>query len=205
MLALVHGSTYHVKVALHDYNGTMSGDNEEIVSALHYIVIFGIIKKALTADCLAPYSCGCWNRKKKSMDKAKIMEFVSQQKTAFIASVDENGYPVMRAMLAPRMIEGNEIYFSTNTSSRKVQQYVDNNKACIYFYKRGRFTYQGVSIKGEMAVCTDQETKNAIWRMGDTLYYKQGVTDPDYCVLKFTCQVAEYYCDLHLETVPFDV
>lgn len=135
------------------------------------------------------------------MDKAQIFQFISEQKTAFIASVNAQGYPVIRAMLAPRKTDGNEIYFTTNTSSNKIKQYTENNKACVYFYKRGRFKYQGLSITGEMQVCTDQATKNEIWRFGDALYYKQGVTDPDYCVLKFTAKSAEYYCDFKVETI----
>lgn len=137
------------------------------------------------------------------MDKAGILQFISEQKTAIIASVDGQGYPVARAMLAPRKIDGNDVYFSTNTSSKKVAQYTENNRACIYFYKRGRFKYQGVCIIGEMQVCTDETTKKEIWRFGDNMFYKKGVTDPDYCVLKFTCRRAEYYCDLKTETVEF--
>lgn len=135
------------------------------------------------------------------MDRTKLFEFISQQKTAIIASVDEQGYPVVRAMLAPRVIDGNDIYFSTNTSSNKVKQYLANGKACVYFYKRGRFKYQGATITGDMQVCTDQSTKDMIWRFGDTLFYKKGVTDPDYCVLKFTCKSAEYYCDFKIEKI----
>lgn len=135
------------------------------------------------------------------MTKEKLFEFISKQKTAFISSVDENGFPVTRAMLAPRVIEGNQFYFSTNTSSKKVAQYALNNRACLYFYERGRFKYQGITIKGTMQVCTDQPTKDKIWRLGDQLFYKQGVTDPDYCVLKFTAQEAEYYCDFKIENI----
>ena len=133
------------------------------------------------------------------MKKEQINEFISKQKTAFLASVNEEGYPVLRAMLAPRKICGNEIYFSTNTSSKKVEQYRQNEKACVYFYKRGKIRYQGVAITGEMQVCTDQATKDEIWRTGDRLFYKKGVTDPDYCVLKFTGKHAEYYCDFKIE------
>lgn len=135
------------------------------------------------------------------MDKAQIFKFISKQKTAFIASINEQGYPIIRAMLAPRKIDGNEIYFSTNTSSNKIKQYLANNKACIYFYKRGKIKYQGVTMIGEMQVCTDQATKEEIWRFGDSIFYKQGVTDPDYCVLKFKAITAEYYCDLKKEIV----
>ena len=137
------------------------------------------------------------------MTKEKLFEFIKKQKTAFISSVDEQGFPVTRAMLSPREIDGNDIYFSTNTSSIKVKQYLANNKTCVYFYKRGKIKYQGVSIKGEMQVCTDQETKNKLWRLGDGFIYKKGVTDPDYCVLKFKCRTAEYYCDLKIQTIEF--
>lgn len=135
------------------------------------------------------------------MDRAQIFQFISEQKTAFIASVDEQGYPVVRAMLAPRKIDGNEIYFTTNTSSKKIGQFTANKKACIYFYRRGRFKYQGVGIIGEMEICTDQPTKDMIWRFGDKMFYKQGVTDSDYCVLKFICKTAECYCDFKTETI----
>lgn len=135
------------------------------------------------------------------MDKNQIYQFVSEQKTAFIASVNDQVFPVIRAMLAPRKIEGNEIYFTTNTSSNKIKQFTANNMACVYFYKRSKFKYQGVSIIGEMEICTDQPTKDLIWRSGDEMFYKQGVTDPDYCVLKFKCKVAEYYCDFKTEKI----
>lgn len=135
------------------------------------------------------------------MTKEEIFKFIAKQNTAIISSVDEEGYPVTRAMLSPREIEGNSIYFSTNTSSKKVKQYLENNKACVYFYKRGRFKYQGVAIKGTMQVCTDQPTKDKIWRFGDKLFYKKGVTDPDYCVLKFEGQTVEYYCDFKIKTI----
>lgn len=137
------------------------------------------------------------------MTKEKLFEFIKKQKTAFISSVDEQGFPVTRAMLSPREIDGNDIYFSTNTSSIKVKQYLANNKACVYFYERGRFKYQGVTIKGTMQVCTDQEMKDRIWRFGDKLFYKQGVTDPDYCVLKFTIENTRFYKDLKTEDVKF--
>lgn len=134
------------------------------------------------------------------MDKARLFQFISKQKTAFIASVEEQGHPVVRAVSTPRIIDG-EIYFSTNTSSNKVKQYLANGRACVYFYKRGLIKYQGASLIGEMQVCTDQATKDKIWRTFDKLFYKQGVTDPDYCVLKFVGKSAEYYCDLKIETI----
>lgn len=134
------------------------------------------------------------------MTRKEIFEFVDAQKTAFIASVDEDGFPNMKAMLAPRERDGVTFYFTTNTSSMRVKQYQNNPKASVYFYHRGRFRYTGIMLKGTMTVLTDHETKERIWRPGDTLFYKKGVTDPDYCVLRFDATSGRYYRDLKTES-----
>ena len=135
--------------------------------------------------------------------KEQIIDFIKKQKTAFIASVDEDGFPNMKAMLAPRKIDGNHFYFTTNTSSLRVAQYGKNPKASIYFYNRGRFKYEGVMLTGTMEVLHNEAAKKEIWRMGDTMFYKKGVTDPDYCVLRFTAHKARHYCDLKSESFDF--
>ena len=137
------------------------------------------------------------------MNKKDVLKFISKCRTAFLGSIGEEGHPVARAMLAPRKIENDILYFSTNTSSKKVAQFRANDKACVYFYRRGIFRYQGVCITGTVEICNDEATKKSIWCRGDKLFYKQGVNDPDYCVLKFKCLTAEYYCDLKTETIVF--
>lgn len=138
------------------------------------------------------------------MDLAKIEKFIDKQKVSFICSIDDGGFPNVKAMLRPRKRNGlKELYFSTNTSSMRVVQYKKNPKASIYFYHKGLIKYVGVMLRGKMEVLTDQETKNAIWKRGDTMFYKKGVTDPDYCVLKFTATAGRYYCDLKTEN--FDI
>ncbi len=135
------------------------------------------------------------------MDLKKIENFIDRQNVSFICSVDNEYYPNVKAMLKPRKRSGlKEFYFSTNTSSMRVKQYQDNPKASIYFYHKGLIKYVGVMLKGKMEVLTDQESKNMIWRKGDTMFYKKGVTDPDCCVLKFTAESGRYYCDLKTES-----
>ena len=134
------------------------------------------------------------------MTQKEIFDFIDAQKTAFIGSVDEEGFPNIKAMLAPRERDGVILYFTTNTSSMRVKQYIDNPKASVYFFHRGRFSYTGVMLKGKMSVMTDQQIKDRIWRAGDTIFYKGGVTDPDYCVLQFTAESGRYYRDLKTES-----
>ena len=139
------------------------------------------------------------------MDAKEIERFISRQKVSFICSVDNDGFPNVKAMLMPRMRNGlKEFWFSTNTSSMRVRQYRENPRASIYFYHKGLIRYEGVMLKGTMEVLTDQESKNMIWRKGDTVFYKKGVTDPDYCVLKFTAETGRHYRDLKTENFSVD-
>ena len=127
-----------------------------------------------------------------------VGNLIDKQEVAFVGSVDEEGFPNMKAMLPPRKREGiREIYFTTNTSSMRVAQYRENPKACVYFCDR-RF-FRGTMLKGTMEVLEDAASKEAIWRDGDTTYYPLGVTDSDYCVLKFTAQSGRYYSNFKSE------
>lgn len=135
------------------------------------------------------------------MDLKAAERFISRRRVGFICSVDEDGYPNVKAMLKPRQRKGmKEFWFSTNTSSMRVRQYRENPRASIYFYRKGLIRYEGVMLRGTMEVLTDQATKDMIWRKGDSVFYKKGVTDPDYCVLKFTAESGRYYRDLNTES-----
>lgn len=128
-----------------------------------------------------------------------IGNLIDHQKEALIASVDENGFPNAKAMLPPRLRQGiKTFYFTTNTSSMRVRQYRQNPKACIYFCDKRYF--RGVMLIGTMEVLEDAASKGLIWQEGDTLYYPLGVTDPDYCVLRFTAHSGRYYSKFKSES-----
>lgn len=121
-----------------------------------------------------------------------IGNIIDKQKICYISSIDEEGFPNTKAMLKPRKRVGiKEIYLSTNTSSLKVKSFKKNEKACLYFCDT-RF-FKGICLIGMVEILENQDIKNEIWHIGDTMYYKKGKTDPDYCVIKFTIKKARYY------------
>lgn len=131
-----------------------------------------------------------------------VGNLIDKQSVAFISSIDADGFPNTKAMLPPRKREGlSTFYFTTNTSSMRVSQYRQNPKACLYFCDK-RF-FRGVMLTGEVEVLEDAASKEMIWRDGDTMYYSEGVTDPDYCVLKFTAAKGRYYSNFESEN--FDI
>jgi general stress protein 26 len=115
-----------------------------------------------------------------------------------ICYIDDEGFPITKAMLKPREREGIQVFwFSTNTSSNKVKFFKENPKASIYFIDR-RF-FRGVSLIGMVEVLETEEAKERIWQEGDTQYYHKGVTDPDYCVLRFVATRGRYYSNFKSE------
>lgn len=135
--------------------------------------------------------------------REQILNFIQKQNTALLSSVDDEGFPNTKAMFMPRKTERNSFYFSTNTSSLRSQQFMKNPKACLYFFNHGRFLCEGVMLIGTVEVLQDEETKAMIWQTGDTMYYPKGVSDPDYCVLKFTTTKGRHYADLKTENFDF--
>ena len=131
-----------------------------------------------------------------------IGNLIDKSNMTIISYTDNEGFPISKAMLSPRERESIKIFwFSTNTSSNKVRYFRENPKASIYFVDK-RFS-RGASLVGTIEVLETQEAKEKLWQEGDTMYYKQGVTDPDYCVLKFTAKKGRYYSNFKSED--FDI
>ena len=128
--------------------------------------------------------------------KELVAQMADKQPIAYISSVDREGFPWTKAMLKPRKREGiKTFYFTTNTFSIRVAQYKDNPKASIYFCDTEGF--KGIMLRGTMEVLTDAASKEMIWCEGDEQYYPGGVTDPNYCVLKFTATDGRFYSDFY--------
>ena len=126
----------------------------------------------------------------------KTLDVSNDEVIAYISSVDQEGFPWTKAMLKPRKREGiKTFYFTTNTFSIRVAQYKANPKASIYFCDTKGF--KGMMLRGTMEVLTDAVSKEMIWRDGDEQYYPGGVTDPNYCVLKFTAADGRFYSDFY--------
>jgi general stress protein 26 len=121
-----------------------------------------------------------------------IGNLIDKQNVSYISSVDGEGYPNTKAMLQPSRREGIKVfYFHTNTSSMRTSQYKKNPKACLYF-SDNRF-FRGVMLKGTMEVLEDAASKELLWNDKYKIYYPLGVTDPDYCVFRFTASTGRYY------------
>jgi general stress protein 26 len=124
----------------------------------------------------------------------RALKLVEKNSHVMVGSIDDDGYPNMKMMFNARVRDGIKVfYFTTNTSSLRTSQFVNNPRASLYF-SNNRF-FNGLMLKGQMEVLKDKKSREMIWREGDEMYYPLGVTDPDYCVLKFTGETGRYYAN----------
>jgi len=131
----------------------------------------------------------------------KINQLIDHQPVCLLSSVDENGYPNTRAMLAPVKREGLKFfYWHTNSSSQKIKHYRANAQAGVYFFDPQQF--QGVLLKGKMEVIDDSYLKHELWEEGFSIYYQGGVEGGDFIILKFIVSSARYYSNFSNEDLP---
>ena len=106
----------------------------------------------------------------------------------------EHGFPHIKAMLKMESEGLKKIWFSTNTSSKRVEQIKKNSKACVYFVDTNEF--KGLMLVGNIKILQDKNSRQRLWREGFERYYPLGVADPDYSVLCFTGLWANFYHSL---------
>lgn len=127
----------------------------------------------------------------KSYAIEKALNLVRDSKIAMLGNVDEQGFPNIKAMLNLHTEGLKDIWFSTNTSSKRVSNFIKDSKACIYYVDEENF--MGLMLVGEMEVLQDEESRRKLWFDGSEKYYPQGVNDPDYCVLHFRAHRGNFY------------
>ena len=110
---------------------------------------------------------------------------------AMLGTNGDEGYPNIKAMIKMENEGLNRIWFGSNNSARRTGQLARDPKACVYFVDFEQ--WMGLMLVGEAEVLQDMESRRRLWRDGFEKYYPLGVTDPDYCVLRFTAGWGNYY------------
>jgi len=107
--------------------------------------------------------------------KKLSLELLETSKTAYLTTIDSEGYPITRAMFNLRNKEqfpeffefftqqDNEfaIYISTNTASSKIGHIKKNPKISVYFCDPE--DSKGVMFGGEVEIINDMKMKKKSW------------------------------------------
>jgi general stress protein 26 len=122
---------------------------------------------------------------------ANSLKLVEASKICMLGTNGEDGFPNIKAMLNLKHEGLKRVWFSTNTSSRRVRQLKKDGRACVYYVDEQNF--QGLMLVGTVEVLQDPASRKMLWSKGAEVYYPLGVNDPDYSVLRFTAKWGNYY------------
>ncbi len=127
----------------------------------------------------------------------KAIELLNNSNLVSLASINENGFPVV-CVITRLQNEGlDKIYFATRTSSKKADNFKANPKASISYYNQD----DGVTLIGKINIIETAEIKKSLWQDWLTNHFPGGVDDPEYCVLEFVPIQATIYIEGNFATV----
>ncbi len=139
------------------------------------------------------------------MDKQEAMaeglRLIERSTICLLGTNGEDGCPNIKAVMNAKHEGISKIWFSTNTSSRRVQQLKRDNRACVYYVDDKDF--KGLMLTGTIQILQDLKSRQMLWADGDERYYPLGVKDPDYSVLCFTARKGNYYHKL--QNITFEI
>ncbi len=125
------------------------------------------------------------------MTSSEIMNLINRSLFADLGYADADGMPAVRRVFCVWHRGVGAHLISTNTSSRHVRRLMEDGRACLYFADSE--TFEGVCLSGRAIVHREGRYKRLLWNDGDEKYYPLGVDDPDYSVIEFIAERADYY------------
>lgn len=152
-------------------------------------------------DGLRIQNCLAWREESQRAVIDEAVQLLEQCNEITVSSVTEDGFP-RPCVLSKLGADGLEaIYFSTNTSSRKIPQFQANPKAGVCFADGG----DSVTLLGTVEIVTDQEKKNAVWRPWLENHFPDGPEGAEFCLLKFIPKEMTFFLKGKFGTMPISI
>ena len=141
------------------------------------------------------------------MDKREAIKealnIIDKSRHCLLSTNVEDGFPNVRVM-SNRKNEGlKNIWFKTETSSRKVQQLQKDNRACVCYLDSE--LARELILEDYIEILQDVKSKWKVWKEGDEKYNPLGPKDPGLTALRFTAIRGEYIDALQNHDVAFDI
>lgn len=126
---------------------------------------------------------------------SKAEAIMRNASVATIAKIDDKGYPRASTISNIKTDGVKTVWFSTGLKSSKAKFFMQNNKASVCYREGGN----NITLTGTIEILTDPELKKQLWVDWFIDHFPGGVTDPNYCILKFTARAATFWIDSQYE------
>ena len=139
-------------------------------------------------------------RTKELEEKANAL--IRKCNTATLTSINGKGYP-RTCLLSVAKAEGfSDIYFVTSKRSDingKVTHFEKNPKASVCYFLEG----DSVTLIGNVEFIEDRELQEAVWNETDRRFFKKGVDDPKFRLIKFHTVEATFWIEGKFRTCKY--
>ena len=133
-------------------------------------------------------------------EKANVL--IDKCKVAALTSINEKGYP-RTCLLSIAKADGfSDIYFVTSKRSDingKATHFENNSKASVCYFLDGN----SVTLIGNVEFITDRQMQEAVWNETDRRFFKKGIEDPKFRLLKFHTIEATFWIEGKFRTCKY--
>lgn len=119
-----------------------------------------------------------------------------------LASINEKGYPRICALSKVKASDFHDIYFVTSKRSAingKATHFENNTKASVCYTLGG----DSVTLIGNVEFIDDKEIQLEVWNETDRRFFKKGIDDPKFRLIKFHTIEASFWIEGKFRTVKY--
>ncbi len=125
------------------------------------------------------------------MTDTELQSLIDRSLFADLGYIGADGAPAIRRVFCVWHRGIGAHLISTNTSSGHVRALFEHPEACLYFADSEAF--EGACLTGRAVPTRREDYRRLLWNDGDEKYYPLGVDDPDYTIIEFIADRADYY------------
>ena len=132
----------------------------------------------------------------------KANALIQKCNTATLTSINEKGYPRTCLLSVARSEGFSDIYFVTSKRSDingKVTHFEKNPKASVCYFFEG----DSVTLIGNVEFIDDRELQEAVWNETDRRFFKKGIDDPKFRLIKFHTVEATFWIEGKFRTCKY--
>ena len=109
----------------------------------------------------------------------------------YLGTLDSGGAPMIK-VVTRNVHEGmNAFWFVTLTHRQRTIDIQRDGRASLYF--ADNTNYETLLLKGKATITRDPAILQSMWNDGMTMFFKQGVDDPEYSAIEFRAEGGNYY------------
>ena len=132
----------------------------------------------------------------------KANQLIKKCSVATLTSINEKGYPRTCILSIAKADDFSDIYFITSKRSQiqgKATHFEANPKASVCYFLEG----DSVTLVGNVEFVKDKETQAQVWNESDRRFFKKGIEDPKFRLLKFHTIEATFWIEGKFRTCKY--